>query len=184
MKVEVNRQQYRGESEISPNFKPKENPSSAVWPASSTPAKELSHPLPDKKSRQALLPFTSKKKMANLRSSMDAAFWDMNISTPQAIDGVARSIPGDPIPLDNSRASRALRFQQISLIGNGFPLGIIPSFSPSADHKELGSIALQSLIGKADFGNWYLAVISFSFRLLMCYTCGCEYIFVFFLKLL
>ncbi|KAL8542592.1 hypothetical protein ACS0TY_003465 [Phlomoides rotata] len=97
--------------------------------------------------------------MANLRTAMDAAFWDLNISTPQAIDGVARAIPGDPIPLDNSRASRALRFQQISLIGNGFPLGIIPSFSPSADHKGLGSFALQSLIGKADFGNWWVGLI-------------------------
>ncbi|KAH6755092.1 TRIGALACTOSYLDIACYLGLYCEROL-like protein [Perilla frutescens var. hirtella] len=97
--------------------------------------------------------------MANLRTAMDAAFWDLNISTPQAIDGVCRAIPGDPIPLDGARASRALRFQQISLIGNGFPLGIIPSFSPSINHKELGSFALQSLIGRAVIGDWWFGLI-------------------------
>ncbi|KAK6143015.1 hypothetical protein DH2020_023363 [Rehmannia glutinosa] len=97
--------------------------------------------------------------MANLRTAMDAAFWDLNISTPQALDGVARAVPGDPIPLDGSRASRALRIQQVSLLGNGFPLGIIPSFSPSPNHKELGSFALQSLLGKAAFENWWVGLI-------------------------
>lgn len=93
--------------------------------------------------------------MANLRTAMDAAFWDLNISTPQALDGVSKAVPGDPIPLDGARGSRALRIQQISLLGNGFPLGIIPSFSPSPNHKELGSFALQSLLGRAVIGNWY-----------------------------
>ncbi|XP_042017994.1 protein TRIGALACTOSYLDIACYLGLYCEROL 4, chloroplastic-like [Salvia splendens] len=97
--------------------------------------------------------------MASLRTAMDATFWDLNVSTPQAIDGVCRAIPGDPIPLDGARASRALRFQQISLLGNGFPLGIIPSFSPSINHKELGSFALQSLIGRAAIGNWWFGLI-------------------------
>ncbi|KAL1546537.1 protein TRIGALACTOSYLDIACYLGLYCEROL 4, chloroplastic-like [Salvia divinorum] len=97
--------------------------------------------------------------MANLRTAMDATFWDLNVSTPQAIDGVSRAIPGDPIPLDGARASRALRFQQTSLLGNGFPLGIIPSFSPSINHKELGSFALQSLIGRAAIGNWWFGLI-------------------------
>ncbi|XP_042002960.1 protein TRIGALACTOSYLDIACYLGLYCEROL 4, chloroplastic-like [Salvia splendens] len=97
--------------------------------------------------------------MANLRTAMDATFWDLNVSTPQAIDGVCRAIPGDPIPLDGARASRALRFQQISLLGNGFPLGIIPSFYPSINHKELGSFALQSLIGRAAIGNWWFGLI-------------------------
>lgn len=97
--------------------------------------------------------------MANLRTAMDATFWDLNISTPQNIDGVCKAIPGDPIPLDGARASRALRFQQVSLLGNGFPLGIIPSFSPSINHKELGSLALQSLIGRAVIGDWWCGVI-------------------------
>ncbi|XP_073060836.1 protein TRIGALACTOSYLDIACYLGLYCEROL 4, chloroplastic-like isoform X1 [Primulina eburnea] len=97
--------------------------------------------------------------MANLRTAMDSAFWDLNISTPQALDGVSRAVPGDSAPIDGARASRALRIQQLSLLGNGFPLGIIPSFSPSANQKELGSFALQSLLGKAVFGNWWVGLI-------------------------
>lgn len=97
--------------------------------------------------------------MANLRTAMDAAFWDLNISTPQALDGISRAVPGESIPLDGTRASKALRIQQLSLLGNGFPLGIIPSYSPSANHKELGSFALQSLLGKAAFRNWWLGLI-------------------------
>ncbi|KZV43514.1 protein TRIGALACTOSYLDIACYLGLYCEROL 4, chloroplastic [Dorcoceras hygrometricum] len=97
--------------------------------------------------------------MANLRTAMDAAFWDLNISTPQALDGVSRAVPGDSAPIDGARASRALRIQQLSLLGNGFPLGIIPSLSPSPNHKELGSFALQSLLGKAVFGNWWVGLI-------------------------
>ncbi|CAI9770382.1 unnamed protein product [Fraxinus pennsylvanica] len=97
--------------------------------------------------------------MANLRTAMDAAFWDLNISTPQALDGISRAVPGEPIPLDGTRASKALRIQQLSLLGNGFPLGIIPSYSPSANHKELGSFALQSLLGKAAFRDWWLGLI-------------------------
>lgn len=85
---------------------------------------------------------------------MDAGFWDLNIATPQSLDGVARSIPGDPIPLDGARASRALRIQQLSLLGNGFPLGIIPTWSPTP-HKELGSFALHSLLLRAaPTANW------------------------------
>ncbi|KAG5627133.1 hypothetical protein H5410_012351 [Solanum commersonii] len=93
--------------------------------------------------------------MANMRTAMDAAFWDLNISTPRALDGTARSIPGEPIPLDRSTASKALRIQQLSLLGNGFPLGIIPSYSPTS-RKELGSFALQSLLFKAATSNWWL----------------------------
>ncbi|GFP91037.1 protein trigalactosyldiacylglycerol 4 chloroplastic [Phtheirospermum japonicum] len=97
--------------------------------------------------------------MANLRTAMDAAFWDLNISSPQALDGVARAVPGDPIPLDGARASKALRVQQISLLGNGFPLGIIPSFSPSYNQKDVGSFALQSLLGKVAVGNWWVGLV-------------------------
>ncbi|KAL0374215.1 UNVERIFIED_CONTAM: hypothetical protein Sradi_3337200 [Sesamum radiatum] len=97
--------------------------------------------------------------MANLRTAMDAAFWDLNVSTPQALDGVSKAVPGDPLPLDCARASRAFRVQQLSVLGNGFPLGIIPSISPTPNHKELGSFALQSLLGNVDIGGWWVGLI-------------------------
>ena len=67
---------------------------------------------------------------------MDSAFWDQNISSPQTLEGSAKSVPGEPFPLDGARASKALRIQQLSFLRNGFPLGIIPSLSPPSQ-KEL-----------------------------------------------
>ncbi|KAK9144820.1 hypothetical protein Sjap_004723 [Stephania japonica] len=88
---------------------------------------------------------------------MDSAFWDFSVSTPQTLDGTAKLVPGDPFPADGARASRALRVQQLSFLGNGFPLGIIPSYGP-ASQKELGSLSLQSLLFKATTSNWWLGL--------------------------
>ncbi|KAK9121163.1 hypothetical protein Syun_018780 [Stephania yunnanensis] len=95
--------------------------------------------------------------MANLRLAMDSAFWDFSVSTPQALDGTAKLVPGDPFPADGARASRALRVQQLSFLGNGFPLGVIPSYGP-ASQKELGSFSLQSLLFKAATSNGWLGL--------------------------
>ncbi|PIN05422.1 hypothetical protein CDL12_11237 [Handroanthus impetiginosus] len=97
--------------------------------------------------------------MANLRTAMDAAFWDLNLSTPKTLDGVCKAVPGDPIPLDGARASRSPRNHQLSSLITGYPLGIFPSFSPLANHEDLGSVALQSLLGNVDFGNWWIGLI-------------------------
>ncbi|KAK4755605.1 hypothetical protein SAY87_009362 [Trapa incisa] len=96
--------------------------------------------------------------MASLRTAMDAAFWDLEISTPEVIDGSAKLVPGSPPPLDGARASRALRFQQLSFLGNGFPLGIIPSYS-HAPSKELGSFCLQTLLLRPATSNWWLGLV-------------------------
>ncbi|XP_011085408.1 protein TRIGALACTOSYLDIACYLGLYCEROL 4, chloroplastic [Sesamum indicum] len=97
--------------------------------------------------------------MAYLRTAMDAAFWDLNVSTPQALDGVAKGVPGEAVPLDGARASKVLRIQQLSLLKNGFPLGIVPSYVPSPNHKELGAFALQSLVGNFSVGDWWVGLI-------------------------
>lgn len=87
---------------------------------------------------------------------MDAMFYDLDIGSTHNLDGCAKSIPGDPFPLDGSRAGKALRVQQLSFIGNGFPLGIIPSISPSPSNKQLGSFSLQSLLLRPTFGDWFV----------------------------
>ncbi|KAF5731569.1 protein TRIGALACTOSYLDIACYLGLYCEROL 4 chloroplastic [Tripterygium wilfordii] len=97
--------------------------------------------------------------MANLRTAMDSQFWDQNVASPQFLDGCARSVPGHPFPQDGTRASRALRMQQLSIMGMGFPLGIIPSYSPVPHHKELGSFSLQSLLLRLETSNWWLGLI-------------------------
>ncbi|KAM1018863.1 hypothetical protein ACFX14_040324 [Malus domestica] len=69
--------------------------------------------------------------MANLRMATDSAFWDLNVSLPQTLEGSAKAVPGDPFPLDGARASRAL-------------LGVIPSYNPNSN-RDLGSFSHQSL---------------------------------------
>lgn len=84
---------------------------------------------------------------------MDSEYWDLNIATPRSLHGSARAVPGQSMPLDGTRASRALRIQQLSFLSNGFPLGIIPAYSPPGN-KDLGAFSLQSLLFKTVSSNW------------------------------
>ncbi|XP_045791039.1 protein TRIGALACTOSYLDIACYLGLYCEROL 4, chloroplastic-like [Trifolium pratense] len=93
--------------------------------------------------------------MAKLRTAIDSSFWDLNISSPQNIDGWAKAVPGDPFPLDASVGSRLFRHQQLSeQLSPRF--GIIPSFAPSSV-KEVGSFSLQSLLLNLTTNRWWLA---------------------------
>ncbi|CAF1701303.1 unnamed protein product [Brassica napus] len=96
--------------------------------------------------------------MANLNSAIDSVFWDQNLSSPQTLEGTARSVPGEPFPVDGARASRSHRIQQLSLLREGFPLGIIPAFAPSSD-KRLCSFSLNSLLLSPSSSNWWLGLV-------------------------
>ncbi|KAG1360937.1 putative protein TRIGALACTOSYLDIACYLGLYCEROL 4, chloroplastic [Cocos nucifera] len=96
--------------------------------------------------------------MANLRLAMDAAFWDLNISSPQTLEGTARAVPGETVPLALARASRTIRPQQLSFLANALPLGIIPSFAPTSQ-KELGSFSIQSLLPSPATSNWWVGLV-------------------------
>ncbi|KAF4403439.1 hypothetical protein G4B88_008085 [Cannabis sativa] len=67
-----------------------------------------------------------------LRTAMDSTFWDLDVATPRVLEGSAKAVPGEPFPMDATRASGAIRIQQVSFLGNGFPLGIIPSYFPTS----------------------------------------------------
>ncbi|GMH22355.1 hypothetical protein Nepgr_024198 [Nepenthes gracilis] len=96
--------------------------------------------------------------MANLRTSMDAAFGDLNIASPRNLDGFAKAVPGESFPVDGARASRVLRIQQLSFLRNGFPLGVIPSLSPSPQ-GEHGSFSLQTLLIRPSISDWWLGLV-------------------------
>ncbi|KAH0924877.1 hypothetical protein HID58_017133 [Brassica napus] len=96
--------------------------------------------------------------MANLSSAIDSVFWDHNLSSPQTLEGTARSVPGEPFPVDGARASRSHRIQQLSLLREGFPLGVIPAFAPSSD-KRLGSFSLNSLLLSPSSSNWWAGLV-------------------------
>nr|POE71581.1 hypothetical protein CFP56_12806 [Quercus suber] len=60
--------------------------------------------------------------MAKLRTAMDSAFWDLNVSSSRNLEGLARAIPSEPFPLDGARASRALHFWEMGSLWELFPL--------------------------------------------------------------
>lgn len=91
---------------------------------------------------------------------MDTSFYDVNIATPQTLHGTARSIPGDPAPVDGAYAGKLLRMQQLSLLGRGFPLGLIPSFAPPLSSQNgSGTLNLQSFWLKQPTENWWLGLV-------------------------
>ncbi|RDX65659.1 Protein TRIGALACTOSYLDIACYLGLYCEROL 4, chloroplastic, partial [Mucuna pruriens] len=91
--------------------------------------------------------------MAKLRTGIDSAFWDLNVASSQCHDGWAKAVPGGPFPADGSVGSRVLRPQQLSFLGNGMPLSIVPSLSPTSP-KDLGSLSLQTLLLKLASPRW------------------------------
>ncbi|CAJ1948859.1 unnamed protein product [Sphenostylis stenocarpa] len=96
--------------------------------------------------------------MARLRTAIDSAFWDLNVASPQCHDGWAKFVPGDPFPVEASIASKVLRPQQFSFLRDGFPLPIVaPSLSPTSP-KDLGSLALQTLLLKLSSSRWWLTM--------------------------
>ncbi|KAM7487977.1 hypothetical protein LguiB_025461 [Lonicera macranthoides] len=69
--------------------------------------------------------------MKKLRWAMDGGFWDLDVSTPRTLDGVARPVPGDPLPLGISRGVRLSRPKQIDFFQRFMFLPFVPSFSPA-----------------------------------------------------
>ncbi|MED6111634.1 hypothetical protein PIB30_053984 [Stylosanthes scabra] len=92
-----------------------------------------------------------------IRSAIDSSFWDFNVASPQTFDGRAKSIPGDPFPIDGSVSSRVSRPIQLSFIRAHSPLWVIPSFSPTTP-KDLGSFSIHSLLFRLASPTWWLGV--------------------------
>nr|CAD1840920.1 unnamed protein product [Ananas comosus var. bracteatus] len=99
--------------------------------------------------------------MGSLRTAMDADFYDLDVASPQTLEGSARFVPGEPAPPGLARSSRTVRAQQLSFLRNAFPLGVVPSLAPptTASHNELGSLALHSLLLGPSASNWWTALV-------------------------
>ncbi|KAM3323993.1 protein TRIGALACTOSYLDIACYLGLYCEROL 4, chloroplastic isoform X1 [Capsicum chacoense] len=70
--------------------------------------------------------------MKKLRWAMDSGgFWELDLSTPITLNGQARPVPGDPLPLGLSRGSRLSRYQQIHFFQRFMAMPFVPSFAAS-----------------------------------------------------
>ncbi|CAA2972984.1 TRIGALACTOSYLDIACYLGLYCEROL 4, chloroplastic [Olea europaea subsp. europaea] len=71
--------------------------------------------------------------MKKLRWVMDGGFWDVDLSTPATLDGIARSVPSEPLPLGISRGPRLSRPKQIDFFQHFMSMPFVPSFSHYGD---------------------------------------------------
>ncbi|KAL8487708.1 hypothetical protein ACS0TY_023696 [Phlomoides rotata] len=69
--------------------------------------------------------------MKKLRWAMDGGFWEVDLSTPVTVDGVARPIPvpGEPLPLGLTRGLHLSRPKQIDFFQRFMAVPVVPSFS-------------------------------------------------------
>lgn len=69
--------------------------------------------------------------MKRLRWAMDGEFWELDLSTPATLDGVARPSgdAGLPLPLGLSRGARLSRPKQIDFLQRFMAVPLLPSFS-------------------------------------------------------
>lgn len=92
--------------------------------------------------------------MRKLRWAMDAAgFWDLDLSTPVTLDGQARPVPGDPLPLGASRSPRLSMPRQVDFFQRFMAAPFVPSLV--AGRGFLLQRALSLHIGE----NWFTTLL-------------------------
>lgn len=84
---------------------------------------------------------------------MDGGFWDLDMSTPVTIDGTARAVPGDPLPLGLSRGTRLSRPKQIDFMQRFMWMPFVPSYGGYPARGGDG-LALQRVITFPFGENW------------------------------
>ncbi|PKI36034.1 hypothetical protein CRG98_043609 [Punica granatum] len=89
-----------------------------------------------------------------LRWAMDGGFWDLDASTPRTVDGSARPVPGDPIPLGLSRGTSLSRPRQIDFMQRFMSAPFVPSYS---GHPKSGGsgLSLQRVLSVPLGESWF-----------------------------
>lgn len=87
--------------------------------------------------------------MRKLRWVMDGSgFWDLDVSTPATLNGLARPVPGDPSPsiLGLSRGIRLSRPKQVDFFQRFMFMPFIPSYSIATPHGIGNGFSLQRVL--------------------------------------
>ncbi|KAF2310353.1 hypothetical protein GH714_007949 [Hevea brasiliensis] len=94
--------------------------------------------------------------MKKLRWAMDGGFWELDMSTPITLEGEARAVPGDPLPLGLSRGTKLSRPKQIHFFQRFMSSPFIPSYSPPTPPHGGHGFSLQSVLAIPTFNqNWF-----------------------------
>ncbi|KDP28015.1 hypothetical protein JCGZ_19095 [Jatropha curcas] len=91
--------------------------------------------------------------MKKLRWAMDGGFWELDVSTPLTLEGEARAVPGDPLPLGLCRGTKLSRTKQIHFFQRFMASPFVPSYSPSTRGH---GFSFQSVLPIPTFSqNWF-----------------------------
>ncbi|KAI5446231.1 hypothetical protein KIW84_014172 [Lathyrus oleraceus] len=92
--------------------------------------------------------------MRKLRWVMDGGgFWDLDISTPKTIDGLASPVPGNPLPLGLSRGARLSRPRQLQFMQLFMKAPLLPTFS------QPQGFSLQRVLSLPFSDNWVVFLL-------------------------
>lgn len=92
--------------------------------------------------------------MKKLRWAMDGGFWDLDMSTPRTLDGVARPVPSDPVPLGLSRGSKLSRAKQLHFMQRFMAAPFVPSYAAASD-----GFVLRRVLTVPFAENWFATLM-------------------------
>ncbi|OVA16640.1 hypothetical protein BVC80_1543g74 [Macleaya cordata] len=96
--------------------------------------------------------------MKKLRWAMDGGFWDLDMSTPVTVDGLARPVPGDTIPLGLSRGTKLSRPKQIDFMQRFMAMPFVPSYAGDPARGGNGFM-LQRVATFPVNENWFATML-------------------------
>lgn len=97
--------------------------------------------------------FKERERMRKLRWAMDGGFWDLDMATPRTIDGSARLVPGNPLPLGLSRGTKLSRPKQLDFMHRFMSMPFVPCYSGDSLRGGDG-FSLQRVVAFPFGENW------------------------------
>ncbi|KAG8052529.1 hypothetical protein GUJ93_ZPchr0001g30619 [Zizania palustris] len=80
--------------------------------------------------------------------------WELDVETPATMEGTARPVPGDPLPLGLSRGPRVTRTKQLDFLHRFMASPLVPSFSASCTGLSVHHAHLVHLAN-----NWTFTIL-------------------------
>ncbi|XP_059629317.1 protein TRIGALACTOSYLDIACYLGLYCEROL 4, chloroplastic-like [Cornus florida] len=96
--------------------------------------------------------------MKNLRWAMDGSFWDLDMSTPATLDGLARPVPSDTLPLGLTRGVRLSRPKQIDFFQRFMAMPFVPSYVSNDSARGGHGSSLRRVLTLPLGEHWKLKV--------------------------
>jgi len=100
--------------------------------------------------------------MNRMRWVGEGDIWDLDMSTPVTLEGTARAVPDDPLPLGLSRGTRLSRPKQVEFFHRFMASPLIPSFSPirpNTGDGGGGGFSLQRVLTLPFSNNWLVSLL-------------------------